>query len=900
MRKVLEKTFWFVVRMILRLRYRVCTDGLDQLRSLDGPVLVLPNHPCYIDPPTVLSHLYRSIRVPLRPLVYSGTYRVPFLLPLMKLVRAFEVPDLSAQSQSAVVQAQQLIDTVVEGIDQGNSFIIYPSGRLQRTNLEKIGSNRLVHEVVSRCPAVTIVLVRTRGLWGSLWGCARTGQPPDLTYNVLEALGWLLASLFFFLPRRNVHLHVEIVSREKLLIGSREDFNRKLENWFNTDAAESPIFVRYNYLFGPVEGTYQSAVVADIDTAAIDKKTIVQVNDLVASFLKRDLVNEEQVPSTRLEDLGLDSLDRMELALRIEQQFGFQSDDVVETLGALWGLADGKLNAGAGSDKVLAVPKNWSSSVLPAVGQNGSGKSPWLLDETVAAAFVHRMIETPEAAATGDAMSGVLSRRRLLVAATLMAQRFRKIPEPNVGVMLPASVAADIVFYALHLAGKTPVMMNWTTGPSGLAHGIEVTGVRQVVTSSRLVDRLGIAIEGAGYIFLEDVKKSIRKTEALSLMVRTYLQPASFLRSLPEQNEGDPAVFLFTSGSESSPKTVPLTHRNLLTNIHDSLAVLQPDQNDSLLGFLPPFHSFGLTGNVLLPQLSGIRSVRYADPTDAPGLVRLIGAYKPSMLFTTPTFLGYILANCSGEEMQSLRKIITGAEACPEATHELCAQKAPEAIILEGYGITECSPVVAANRIEKNKHGSIGKPVEHVEARIVHHETMEQLQNGETGMLLVRGDSIFDGYHSYEGPSPFVEIEDQQWYRTGDLVSADDDGYLHFRGRLKRFLKAGGEMISLPALEKPFQKKFPADHNGPRVAVEGIETPGGRMVVLFTTADMSMREASDVLLEAGLRGVMRLDAVQRIEAIPLLGTGKTDYKALRAQVDALAKEATQRQPTKTV
>ena len=228
-----------------------------------------------------------------------------------------------------------------------------------------------------------------------------------------------------------------------------------------------------------------------------------------------------------------------------------------------------------------------------------------------------------------------------------------------------------------------------------------------------------------------------------------------------------------------------------MTNIHDSLAVLQPDQNDSLLGFLPPFHSFGLTGNVLLPQLSGIRSVRYADPTDAPGLVRLIGAYQPSMLFTTPTFLGYILANCSGDEMQSLRKIITGAEACPEATHELCAQKAPEAIILEGYGITECSPVVAANRIEKNKHGSIGKPVEHVEARIVHHETMEQLQNGETGMLLVRGDSIFDGYHSYEGPSPFVEIEDQQWYRTGDLVSADDDGYSTLPGSVETISESG-------------------------------------------------------------------------------------------------------------
>ncbi|MBT6459549.1 MAG: 1-acyl-sn-glycerol-3-phosphate acyltransferase, partial [Planctomycetaceae bacterium] len=213
MRAVVEKIFWFVVRLILRLRYRVRVDGLEQLRTLKGPVLVLPNHPGYIDPPTVLSHLYRAIHVPLRPLVYSGTYRVPFLLPLMKLIRAFEVPDLSAQSQSAAAQAQQLIDTVVEGIDEGNSFIIYPSGRLQRTNLEKIGSNRLVYEVVTRCPTVTVVLVRTRGLWGSLWGCARTGQTPDLTYSVLEALGWLFGGLFFFLPKRNVHLHIETQDR---------------------------------------------------------------------------------------------------------------------------------------------------------------------------------------------------------------------------------------------------------------------------------------------------------------------------------------------------------------------------------------------------------------------------------------------------------------------------------------------------------------------------------------------------------------------------------------------------------------------------------------------------------------------------------------------------------------
>ena len=184
-----------------------------------------------------------------------------------------------------------------------------------------------------------------------------------------------------------------------------------------------------------------------------------------------------------------------------------------------------------------------------------------------------------------------------------------------------------------------------------------------------------------------------------------------------------------------------------------------------------------------------------------------------------------------------------------------------------------------------------------MEAKIVHHETLEQVPEGETGMLLVRGDSIFDGYHAFDGPSPFVEVNNQQWYRTGDLVSADTDGYLQFKGRLKRFLKAGGEMISLQPLETPFQKKFPADENGPRVAVEGIETAGGRLVVLFTTTDIEIREASEVLLEAGLRGVMRLDAVQKIDAIPVLGTGKTDYKSLRVRVEALAEAGMDRQPT---
>ncbi len=399
-----------------------------------------------------------------------------------------------------------------------------------------------------------------------------------------------------------------------------------------------------------------------------------------------------------------------------------------------------------------------------------------------------------------------------------------------------------------------------------------------------MIDRLGIEVEGADYVYLEDLKAGISKAEAGLKLLQTYLLSSRMQLNNPPEQPDEPAVFLFTSGSESLPKTVPLSHRNLIVNIEQGLKILEVNRRDSLLGFLPPFHSFGMTGNLLLPLLAGIPSVRYADPTDAGGLTRTIAAFKPSMLFTTPTFLGFILAACRGDELSSLRKIITGAEKCPELVFERTRQLAPQATILEGYGITECSPVVAANRLGNTRPGTVGKPLDNVEACIVDMDRQCEVPPGETGMLLVKGPSIFSGYYKHDGDSPFVEFNGCRWYKTGDLVAQDDEGYLVFKGRLKRFLKAGGEMISLPALEEPFARAFPPNEQGPRVAVEGVETDSGRHIVLFTTEPLSLRRAGEILLEAGLGGVMRLDEVQQLSSIPVLGTGKTDYKQLRQQV----------------
>jgi long-chain-fatty-acid--[acyl-carrier-protein] ligase len=282
--------------------------------------------------------------------------------------------------------------------------------------------------------------------------------------------------------------------------------------------------------------------------------------------------------------------------------------------------------------------------------------------------------------------------------------------------------------------------------------------------------------------------------------------------------------------------------------------------------------------------VGGVRVIHHADPTDAAGLVRKMAAYQPTLLFSTPTFFSYILNAAQPENLASLRLIITGAEKCPDSLFARAKQMTPGAILSEGYGITECSPVVSANRPGNLRPGTIGPPLDGVEVLVVDPESMKPLPTGQRGMLLVHGPTVFPGYLHYDGPSPFHEHDGKRWYITGDLASVDADGFIHFAGRLKRFLKAGGEMISLPALEEPFASAHPPGDKGPQVAVEGIETPGGRRIVLFTTTDLKLADANALLTQAGFRGIMRLDEVRRVDALPLLGTGKIDYKVLRAQI----------------
>jgi long-chain-fatty-acid--[acyl-carrier-protein] ligase len=382
------------------------------------------------------------------------------------------------------------------------------------------------------------------------------------------------------------------------------------------------------------------------------------------------------------------------------------------------------------------------------------------------------------------------------------------------------------------------------------------------------------------------VRQTIGRFELLRTLLLVRWLPGSVRKQVPIVPPESPAVVLFTSGSEKAPKAVPLTHANLLACIRLGVPIMGLTHRDVLLGFLPAFHSFGMTVTDLLPLLTGLRVVHHPDPTDAANLARKIGAYKVTVLIGTPTFVHHILERAHPGELASLRLIVTGAEKCPDALVERCHQVAPGAVVVEGYGITECSPVVAVNPPEAPRQGTIGKPLPGVLVRVVDLDSGAPLPAGKMGMLQVSGPTVFPGYLGHEGPPPFVEDGGRRWYVTGDLGEYDADGYLHFRGRLKRFLKAGGEMISLPALEEPFARRYPPGEDGPRVAVEGVEHEGGRRVVLFTTEPISLRDANALLLQEGFHGVMRLDEVRLVEKLPVLGTGKTDYKQLRALITA--------------
>lgn len=453
------------------------------------------------------------------------------------------------------------------------------------------------------------------------------------------------------------------------------------------------------------------------------------------------------------------------------------------------------------------------------------------------------------------------------------------------GVLMPNVAATFNLFLGLNAFGRIPAMLNYTAGVDAVNGACIAAGVRCILTSRAFVEQaeLGALIAGLEQyriVYLEDLRSQFGWLDKLWLIAWATRFP-----SLASAKAGaeEPAVVLFTSGSEGQPKGVVLSHRALLANLAQIRAVIAITPSDKFFNALPLFHAFGLTAGTLLPVLSGARLVLYPSPLHYKIIPEMIRTHRCTVLFGTSTFLANY-ARCAGDEdFRSLRCVIAGAERLGAAVRLSWMDRFGIAI-LEGYGVTEAAPVIAVNTPQGNREGSVGKMLPGMEARI---EAISGIECG--GRLHVRGPNLMSGYLRADSPGqlqpPTSDAYGSGWHDTGDVVEIDADGFLFIRGRVKRFAKIAGEMVSLEMAEKIAAEAEPA---AAHAACCVADAQRGECILLFTTAQGLDRER--LLAAARRMGAPEIAVPRRtvaIEEIPLLGSGKTDYAALNKMVEKL-------------
>ncbi|MEI6472318.1 MAG: AMP-binding protein [Holophagaceae bacterium] len=863
-------------RPLLRLRYRIRSAGLEEVPVGGAPgILFLANHPTLVDPFLLAAELAPRFA----PQLVAGRDHAASapLRWLAGLLGGRALPDPATLGDRCREALDAELVALAGELRSGRNLLLFPGGRLARQKTDDCSDNSIIAALLRQAPGTRVVVVRLRGLWGSRFSAA-SGQRPRLGTELLRSLGLLWANALFFMPRRDVDLTFEATADLPLDQG-RTALNAAIQALLNREPSPR-IHVPHLFWKDPTPRTLPEP-----------PRPQVEGNPRTVSAAIRDAVRRHLAAVTGhadLEDgqslvgeLGLDALSHRELELWLERAYGYPCSDPasLQTVGDLMLAATGAA-VSLRQGELKAVPPAWfhSRTDLPIELPEG---------DTITEVFLRQARRDPQRVVLADQTGGVKTYRDMVTAILVLKPLFEALEGTNVGLMLPASGGASIIYLALLFAGKTPVLVNWTAGARSMAFSLDLVGVQRVISVTTLVNRLDAQGVDLGAVrsrlfLLDEAGKKISLVTKIVAALKAKFSWAELQEARPPQT----AAVLFTSGSESLPKAVPLTHSNILTNIRDVAEAICFRPDERVMGCLPPFHAFGLTTTTILPVLLGLRVVYHPNPTEGRMLARLIEAYHATLLVGTPTFLGGILRQAEDRHLESLRTVVSGAEKCPEQVYATLARRWPGTVVLEGYGITECSPVVSVNREDDPRPGSIGRPLRSLEWAIVDLEQGRRVEPGQAGMLLVRGPSIFSGYLNPEVESPFETFEGLSWYRTGDLVR-QDRGVLVFAGRLKRFVKLGGEMVSLPAIEEVLAHRFQGDEETePFLAVEASEAELNPDLILFSVSGILRDEANAAIRAAGLSALHSIRVVRQVEQIPTLGTGKTDYRALRALLTA--------------
>jgi acyl-[acyl-carrier-protein]-phospholipid O-acyltransferase/long-chain-fatty-acid--[acyl-carrier-protein] ligase len=469
-----------------------------------------------------------------------------------------------------------------------------------------------------------------------------------------------------------------------------------------------------------------------------------------------------------------------------------------------------------------------------------------------------------------------LSYNALITSSIAIAKALKNHAETgeHVGLLLPNSSKTLCVLLGLQFHGRIPAMLNYSIGSSGMISACKTAQVKTVLTSRRFVELAKLTAEAQALstqvvlLYLEDIAAQISGLDKLKALLQS--KTAHYWYKPSQYSPDSAAVVLFTSGSEGAPKGVVLSHYNILANINQVKARISFNANDTVLNFLPMFHSFGFTAGTLLPVLNGMKTFFYPSPLHYSVIPEIAYEIDATIMFSTNTFLAAYGKKAHPYDFFKMRYVVAGAEKLQQSTRELWAEKFGIRI-LEGYGATETSPVTSVNTPMDCKVGTVGRFMPEMRYQL---EPIAGIETG--GKLHVAGPNIMKGYLLPANPGvlvPPASVYGAGWYDTGDIVEVDDEGFISIKGRVKRFAKVGGEMVSLTLVEQLATKAWPDAHHA---AVSLANARKGEEIILLTTQKQAnLKQFSD-----SAEGMSTINLPRKIfivDVIPLLGSGKIDY-----------------------
>ena len=884
------------LKFLTKFRYRVEIKWLDLLDS-EWSKLILPTHVALMDPVIMFGYLWA--KKSLSPVVTEDYYNVPVLKQIFKSIWAIPIPDLTKNSKELDTSA--IVGNIKKALENDRNILLYPQWALARQGFQSIVGKKTAFLITQEAPKDTKILTVTiRWLRWSRSSRAWTWKAPNLALFALKWLWFILWNLFFFVPKRKVEIEITDSTAQLHKVEKKwlDAFNQELEKIYNGKWEEKLNYLtglcRYNTTKNRKEPAVIQWSIKDLKKSSFNWSADIPADVLnkitaIVKKIKPEFSWKIDLNTNLILDCFFDSLDMAELKSTVQSAFSDASNPPLLDLKTIGDIAMMAIWQSATTEEMKPCEwkYSWDSKLIYAHIKGLMDK-----DSTILTLMKESLKNNKSDGFCYDSIFWVQSRNDFLIKAYLIADLLRKMPWERIAIMLPSLSATSLLVTWCYLAKKIPVMLNWTQSEEAFAHCIKSQNVKVILTAKSFFQKVQTPwLQKYKMTFFEDVLKDVSLTQKLRAVWRaTIFHIPTDISKI--------AVVLFTSWSESLPKTVELTHENILHDLLWSAWIVGIRKSDVEICYLPPFHSFGFALWIVMPLISWTRIVFTPDPNDSKTIADLVGHTKASLLCSTPTFLNGIVQIAKGDQLKSLRIAIVWAEKCPKELFTKFWKKAPNATIIEWYGITECSPVIAVNPFKRGteiKRWTVWLPILWQTVKILDLDTHEEQPAKKEWMIYVNWLNVFWGYIDKKLESPFEEFDGKKWYKTWDLWFLDKDGYLTISWRLKRFVKIAWEMISLPAIETVLSRKWKHSDGTECLAVESEENDWNVKLTLFTTEKLWVTEVNNYLHEQWVTNLVSIDEIIQLKEIPMLGTWKVDH----VQLKSILQTWVTKQPKKT-